>query len=86
MYATSTPVRSTTCKKREFTLPASLSKLKKKRLLSESSKSDISDISNLCIVADQDVQANVEIAAVDISPAVSSSQSVITLKILMYRQ
>ena len=80
MYATSTPVRSTTIKKKQLTSSEDLSVLKKKRLLSESSKSDISDIPNLCIMADQDVQAYVEPTAIDISPAGTSSQKVITLK------
>ena len=54
MNVTSTPVSSTTSKKRELTSPEDLSELKKNRLLSESSKSDISDISNLSIMADQE--------------------------------
>lgn len=84
MNVTSTPVSSTTNKKRELTSPEDLSELKKNRLLSESSKSDISDISNLSIMADQDVQANVEAnvepAATNIPPTDTSSQNVITLK------
>lgn len=80
MNVTSTPVSSTTSKKRELTSPEDLSELKKNRLLSESSKSDISDISNLSIMADQDVQANVEPAVTNIPPSGTSSQNVITLK------
>lgn len=80
MNVASTPVISTTSKKRELASPEDLSELKKNRLLSESSKSDISDLSNLSIMADQDVQANVEPAVTNIPPSGTSSQNVITLK------
>ena len=80
MNVTSTPVSSTTSKKRELTSPEDLSELKKNRLLSESSKSGISDISNLSNMADQDVQANMEPASIEIPPAGTSSQNVITLR------